>query len=108
MSVWHELLTALDRCDLRSSARKTIICPSSATVLSWLGWAGILSVSPHVCTDNGCHVCKFVSEKQQSVVVSATANRSKVPDAGSLYTSRAVWLAPVWLSAVICEGLKIS
>ena len=44
-------------------------------------------------TDDGCHVCKFVSEKQQSVVVRAVASVSKVPDAGSLCTSCAGWLA---------------
>ena len=36
LSVWRELLAAFDRCDLRLSAKKTIICPSSATVLGWL------------------------------------------------------------------------
>ena len=45
------------------------------------------------CTDDGCHVCKCVSKKQQSIVVRAGASVSKVPDAVSLYTSHACWLA---------------
>ena len=55
--------------------------------------ADFASRTATACTDDGCHMCKFVSEKQQSVVVRAAASVSKVPDAGSLYTSHAGWLA---------------
>ena len=36
LSVSSELLAALDRCDLRLSPNKTIICPFSAFYLGWL------------------------------------------------------------------------
>ena len=41
------VLQALSKNDLRLSARKTLICPRSATILGWICSDGCLSASPH-------------------------------------------------------------
>ena len=41
------VLQALSKNDLRLSARKTLICPRSATILGWIWSDGCLSASPH-------------------------------------------------------------
>lgn len=33
---WRKVLSALDRCNLRLSPAKTIICPASTTILGWI------------------------------------------------------------------------
>ena len=38
---------ALDRCDLRLSPAKTIICPALTTILSWIWSQGSIRASPH-------------------------------------------------------------
>ncbi len=44
---WRRTLQALDRCDLRLSARKTSICPAQTTVLGWTWSQGKLTASKH-------------------------------------------------------------
>ena len=44
---WRRVLQALDRCDLRLSPSKTVICPRSVTLLGWVWTDGRLSASPH-------------------------------------------------------------
>ena len=44
---WKRVLQALHNCNLRLSARKTIICPKTITILGWIWSAGSLSASPH-------------------------------------------------------------
>ena len=44
---WRLVLQALDQCDLRLSASKTVICPRSVTILGWVWSDGQLSASPH-------------------------------------------------------------
>ena len=41
------VLDALDRCDLRLSAKKTRVCPSSTTILGWVWSQGTIRASPH-------------------------------------------------------------
>jgi hypothetical protein len=47
LSNWEEVLCCLQKCDLRLSPTKTIICPKSTTVLGWVWSQGSLSASPH-------------------------------------------------------------
>ena len=47
---WDLVLTALQRNNLCLSARKTIICPTSTTILGWIWSAGTLHASPHRIT----------------------------------------------------------
>jgi hypothetical protein len=44
---WSRLLSALKKNNLRLSAKKTIICPISTTILGWIWSAGTLKASPH-------------------------------------------------------------
>ena len=44
---WIWVLEALDRCNLRLSPTKTVICPRSTTILGWIWSQGRLSASPH-------------------------------------------------------------
>ena len=44
---WKRLLSALDQCDLRFSASKTVIAPKSTTILGWIWYNGTLQASPH-------------------------------------------------------------
>ena len=44
---WEEALQALHHCDLRLSASKTVINPSSTTILGWIWSRGTLKASPH-------------------------------------------------------------
>ena len=39
---WERLLSALDQCDLRLSAAKTVIAPKSTTMLGWIWSKGTL------------------------------------------------------------------
>ena len=47
LSNWRRVLESLDRCNLRLSPTKTIICPKSTTILGWIWSQGTLSASPH-------------------------------------------------------------
>ena len=47
LSIWSRVLTALNHCNLRLSAAKTVICPKSTTILGWIWNQGTLSASPH-------------------------------------------------------------
>ncbi len=47
LSNWTDVSNALHHCNLRLSARKTIICPKTATILGWIWNNGTLSASPH-------------------------------------------------------------
>ena len=44
---WKRVLHALNKCNLRLSAHKTIISPKTTTILGWIWNAGSLSASPH-------------------------------------------------------------
>ena len=44
---WRKVLSALDRCNLRLSPAKTIICPASTTILGWIWSQGSIRASPH-------------------------------------------------------------
>ena len=44
---WERVLEALSKNNLSLSARKTIICPKSTTVLGWIWSQGTLKASPH-------------------------------------------------------------
>ena len=44
---WKKVLSALDKCDLRLSAKKTIISPVSTTILGWIWSRGSIHASPH-------------------------------------------------------------
>ena len=44
---WRRVLQAFDRCNLRLSPTKTIICPTSTIIFGWVWSQGRLSASPH-------------------------------------------------------------
>lgn len=44
---WEKVLQALQKSDLRLVGPKTIISPSSTTVLGWIWKQGTISASPH-------------------------------------------------------------
>ena len=44
---WRKVLLSLDRCNLRLSPEKTIVCPASATILGWIWCQGSIRASPH-------------------------------------------------------------
>jgi len=47
LSTWTRVLDQLDKCNLRLSPTKTVICPRSTTILGWVWSQGKLSASPH-------------------------------------------------------------
>ena len=52
---WKRLLSALDRCDLRLFASKTVIAHKSAIILRWLWSDDTLRASSHrICTLSSC------------------------------------------------------
>ena len=44
---WRKVLGALQRCDLKLSASKTVVCPKTTTVLGWVWSQGSIHASPH-------------------------------------------------------------
>ena len=44
---WRRVLQALDRCNLRLSPTKTVICPKTTSFLDWIWSQGRLSAKPH-------------------------------------------------------------
>ena len=55
LATWARVLEALDRCNLRLSASKTVICPKTTIVLGWVWTQGCLSASPHcIATLTSC------------------------------------------------------
>ena len=55
LTTWARVLEALDRCSLRLSASKTVICPKTTIVLGWVWTQGCLSASPHrIATLSSC------------------------------------------------------
>ena len=44
---WEKVLRVLQKSDLRLASPKTVISPSSTTVLGWLWKQGTISASPH-------------------------------------------------------------
>ncbi|KAK3716560.1 hypothetical protein QZH41_006392 [Actinostola sp. cb2023] len=44
---WKKVLQALQKCNLRLSASKTVINPKSTTILGWIWNSGTLTASPH-------------------------------------------------------------
>ena len=47
LSTGQKVLQKLQKCNLRLSPTKTVICPRSPTILGWVWTQGILSASPH-------------------------------------------------------------
>ena len=47
LSNWQKVPLALDRFNLRLSLAKTLICPASTTILSWICSLGSIRASPH-------------------------------------------------------------
>ena len=47
LDIWRLLLEALDRCNLKLSAFKTVIYLHSTSILGWIWTEGKLSASPH-------------------------------------------------------------
>ena len=44
---WRRVLSALDKCSLRLSTKKTIVNPKSTGILGWIWTQGTLKASPH-------------------------------------------------------------
>ena len=44
---WKKVLQALYQCDLRLSASKTVVNPTSTTILGWIWRSGTLQARPH-------------------------------------------------------------
>ncbi|XP_069110407.1 uncharacterized protein [Argopecten irradians] len=44
---WSKVMECLQRCDLRLSSSKTVVCPRSTTILGWIWSQGHISASPH-------------------------------------------------------------
>ena len=44
---WRRVLSALDKCSLRLSTKKTIVNPKSTGILGWIWTQGTLEASPH-------------------------------------------------------------
>ena len=42
---WRKVLSALDRCNLRLSPEKTVVCPASTTILGWIWCQGSIRAS---------------------------------------------------------------
>lgn len=60
---WRKVLVALDKCDLRLSAKKTIISPISTTILGWVWSQGSIRASPHrIATLSSCAPPKTVRD----------------------------------------------
>ena len=58
---WERVLNALDSCNLRLSASKTIVCPKTTTILGWIWSQGKLSASPHrIATLSSCKLPETV------------------------------------------------
>ena len=55
LCMWLKALKQLDKCNLRLSPTKTVICPKSTTILGRIWPEGQLSASPH---------CIFMSSSQ--------------------------------------------
>ena len=47
LQIWTRVLEQLDRCNLRLSPTKTVICSRSTTILGWVWSQGSLSASPY-------------------------------------------------------------
>ena len=47
LSNWRRVLQALDRCNLRLSPTKTVVCPKTTSVLGWIWSQDRLSANPH-------------------------------------------------------------
>ncbi len=100
---WKKVLSALDKCDLRLSAKKTIISPVSTTILGWIWSRGSIHASPHrIATLASCTPPKTVrdlrafigSYKMLSRVIEGSAALIAPLDsitAGSQSNSLVVW-----------------
>ncbi|CAB4018232.1 Hypothetical predicted protein, partial [Paramuricea clavata] len=52
---WKRILDALQKCNIKLSPSKTIICPRSTTILGWIWTQGCLSASTHrIATMSSC------------------------------------------------------
>lgn len=60
---WRNVLVALDKCDLRLSAKKTFISPVSTTILGWIWSQGSIRASPHrIATLSSCAPPKTIRD----------------------------------------------
>lgn len=48
LTSWRIVFSALNRCNLRLSPEKTIICPASTTILGWIWSQGSIRASSHL------------------------------------------------------------
>ena len=91
---WRLVLKALESCDLRLSASKTVICPRSTTVLGWVWSEGKLSASPHrISTLSTCGLPKTV-KNLRSFIGAYKALSRVIPNTAS-------FLAPL---DTVCAG----
>jgi hypothetical protein len=52
---WKRIIDALQKCNIKLSPFKTIICPRSTTILGWIWTQGCLSASTHrIATMSSC------------------------------------------------------
>ncbi|XP_038064669.1 uncharacterized protein LOC119735050 [Patiria miniata] len=59
---WRRVLHTLYKCDLPLSAKKTVICPKTTTILGWVWSLGTLRGSPHrVATLASCSIPEKVA-----------------------------------------------
>ena len=66
---WRKVLSSLDRCNIRLSLEKTIVCPASATILGWIWCQGSIHASPHrIAALASCEPPKTVRGPRASVV----------------------------------------
>ena len=88
------VLKALESCDLRLSASKTVICPRSTTVLGWVWSEGKLLASPHrISTLSTCGLPKTV-KNLRSFIGAYKALSRVIPNTAS-------FLAPL---DTVCAG----
>ena len=68
---WKNFLQALQLCNLRLAASKTVINPSSTTILVWIWSRGTLTVSSHqIATLTSCPAPTTVKQMRAFIVLS--------------------------------------
>ena len=65
---WKKVLQALYQCDLNLSASKTVVNPTSTTILGWIWRSGTLQASPHcITTLASCPAPETVAPMRSSI-----------------------------------------
>ena len=65
---WKKVLQALYQCDLRLSASKTVVNPTSTAILGWIWRSGTLQASPHrITTLASCPAPETVSRMRSFI-----------------------------------------